>query len=54
MGHFPRSREDKYILLVVDYVSKWIEAVVNPTNNARVVTKFFKRWCSLDLACQES
>jgi len=43
MGHFPSSRENKYILVAVDYVSKWAEAITSPTNDAQVVTKFFKR-----------
>lgn len=42
MGPFPSSFGDKYILVVVDYVSKWIEAVAFPTNDARVVIKLFK------------
>ena len=40
MGPFPQSFGSFYILVVVDYVSKWIEAVATPTNDARVVTKF--------------
>lgn len=41
MGPFPSSRGNKCILLAVDYVSKWIEAIASPTNDARVVSKFF-------------
>ena len=40
MGPFPPSFGNLYILVAVDYVSKWIEAVATPTNDARVVTKF--------------
>lgn len=40
MGIFPKSFGNLYIIVVVDYVSKWIEPVVTPTNNAKVVTKF--------------
>ena len=40
MGLFPSSFNHKYILLVVDYVSKWVEAIPTRTNNARVVAKF--------------
>ena len=43
MGPFPSSYGNKYILLAVDYVSKWVEAIASPTNVARVVTKFFKK-----------
>ncbi|GKD65268.1 reverse transcriptase domain-containing protein, partial [Tanacetum coccineum] len=32
----------QYILLAVDYLSKWVEAKVLPTNDARVVVKFLK------------
>nr|GEU86937.1 reverse transcriptase domain-containing protein [Tanacetum cinerariifolium] len=42
MGPFPSSRENKYILVVVDYQSKWVEAKALPTNDARVVCKFLK------------
>nr|GEV34946.1 reverse transcriptase domain-containing protein [Tanacetum cinerariifolium] len=41
-GPFPSSRENKYILVVVDYLSKWVEAKALPTNNSRVVCKFLK------------
>ncbi|GKF31018.1 reverse transcriptase domain-containing protein, partial [Tanacetum coccineum] len=42
MGSFPDSRGKKYILVAVDYVSKWVEAQALPINNARVVVKFLK------------
>ncbi|GJT41888.1 reverse transcriptase domain-containing protein [Tanacetum coccineum] len=42
MGQFPDSRGNKYILVAVDYVSKWVEAQALPTNDARVVVKFLK------------
>nr|GEZ10488.1 reverse transcriptase domain-containing protein [Tanacetum cinerariifolium] len=41
-GPFPSSKGNKYILVVVDHLSKWVEAKVLPTNDARVVVKFLK------------
>ncbi|KAG7559515.1 Integrase catalytic core [Arabidopsis thaliana x Arabidopsis arenosa] len=42
MGPFPSSYGNKYILVAVDYVSKWVEAIASPTNDSRVVLKMFK------------
>ncbi|GKA99710.1 reverse transcriptase domain-containing protein [Tanacetum coccineum] len=42
IGPFPESRCNKYILVAVDYVSKWVEAQALPTNDARVVVKFLR------------
>ena len=41
MGHFPSSYANKYILVSVDYVSKWVEVVASPKNDATVVIKLF-------------
>ncbi|GJT95407.1 putative nucleotidyltransferase, ribonuclease H [Tanacetum coccineum] len=43
MGPFPNLNGNKYILVAVDYVSKWVKAQALPTNNARVVIKFLRR-----------
>nr|GEU85176.1 DNA-directed DNA polymerase [Tanacetum cinerariifolium] len=42
MGPFLYSRGNKYILVAVDYLSKWVKAKALPTNDARVVCKFLK------------
>jgi len=42
MGPFPSSSRNEYILLVVDYVSKWVEAIPSRTNDAKVVVKFLR------------
>ena len=42
MGPFPPSCGYLYILLSVDYVSKWVEAIPTITNDHKVVLKFIK------------
>nr|GEV44550.1 reverse transcriptase domain-containing protein [Tanacetum cinerariifolium] len=42
IGPFPSSQGNMYILVAVDYLSKWVEAKALPTNDARVVVKFLK------------
>ncbi|GJZ14089.1 reverse transcriptase domain-containing protein [Tanacetum coccineum] len=42
MGPFPSLRGNKYILVAIDYLSKWVEAKALPTNDARVVCTFLK------------
>jgi len=42
MGRFPESFGYEYILLVIDYMSKWVKVVALPTNDDHSVTKFMK------------
>ncbi|XP_042005759.1 uncharacterized mitochondrial protein AtMg00750-like [Salvia splendens] len=42
MGPFPASGGNLYILVAVDYVSKWIEAKATRTCESREVAKFLK------------
>ncbi|XP_052488208.1 uncharacterized mitochondrial protein AtMg00750-like [Gossypium raimondii] len=51
MGPFPPSWGQIYILFIVDYVSKWVEAMALPTNDAKLVLRFlhtniFTRFCT--------
>ncbi|XP_042460227.1 uncharacterized protein K02A2.6-like [Zingiber officinale] len=43
MGPLPSSYGNNYILVAVDYVSKWVEAIASPTSDARTVIKLFKK-----------
>ena len=40
MGPFPPSEGKEYILVAVNYVSKWVETIPTRTNDHRVVNKF--------------
>ncbi|XP_070002108.1 uncharacterized protein [Nicotiana sylvestris] len=43
MGPFVSSYGNKYILVAVDYVSKWVEVTTLPTNDANGVTGFLRK-----------
>ena len=43
MGPFSPSFGNQYILLVVDYVSKWVESIYFPRNNANTIMRFILR-----------
>ena len=40
IGPFPPSFGNQYILLALDYVSKWVEAIACPRNDANTVMGF--------------
>lgn len=42
IGPFPNSFGNVYIILVVDYVSKWVEAKATRTDDSKVVADFVK------------
>ena len=42
MGPFPPSFGFQYILVTVDYVSKWIKAIATKTNDHKVMLKFIQ------------
>ena len=43
MGPFPQSFGNLYILLAVDYVSKWVEAVACSRNDTNTVVSFLQK-----------
>ena len=43
MGPFPSSLGYKYIFVMVNYVSKWVEAMPTLTNDERVVKKMLQK-----------
>ncbi|KAK8675168.1 hypothetical protein V6N13_033238 [Hibiscus sabdariffa] len=44
MGPFVSSFGNTYIILVVDYVSKWVEAKATRNNDARTTVNFLKNF----------
>ncbi|KAI3747657.1 hypothetical protein L6452_10222 [Arctium lappa] len=43
MGPFPLSNNCAYILVAVDYVSKWVEVMACHSNDAKTVVKFLQK-----------
>ncbi|KAJ9544695.1 hypothetical protein OSB04_024402 [Centaurea solstitialis] len=43
MGPFSNSHRNEYILVAVDYVSMWVEAIASPTNDSKVLINFLKK-----------
>ena len=42
MGQFPLSSQYEYILLAVEYLSKWVEAIRIRQNDHQTIIKFLK------------
>jgi hypothetical protein len=42
MGPFPKSRNHEFILVVVDYISKWVEAMPYRNSNSKNSKKMFE------------
>ncbi|MCI52784.1 protein NYNRIN-like, partial [Trifolium medium] len=43
MGPFPSSHSNENILVCVDYVTKWVEAMACKANDAKTVVTFLKK-----------
>jgi len=43
LGPFPPSHNNLYILVAIDYVSKWVEVIAAPTNDSKAVIKFLRK-----------
>jgi len=43
VGPFPSSFGNEYILVAIDYVSKWVEAVATLHNDTKTMVKFLKK-----------
>ena len=51
MGSFPPSDEKEFMLLAVDYVSKWVEAIPPRANSHREVLRFVTRYIFAPYGC---
>ena len=51
MGPFPNSDGFEYILVAVDYLSRWVEAIPTRTNDHKVVLKFIQQNIFSRLGC---
>ena len=54
MGPFPPSNGKEYILVGVDYVSKWVEAISTRKNDHREVLRFVARCIFARYGCQRA
>ena len=44
IGPVPSSYNNSYILLTVDYVSKWVESIPTRTNDGKVVLNYLRKY----------
>lgn len=42
MGHLPSSKSHVYILVCVDYVTKWVEVIACTANDSYIISNFLK------------
>jgi len=54
MGPFPPSFCSIYILVAVEYVSKWVEALATTSSDHKVVVKFMKEYISCQCGTPEA
>ncbi|RDX61505.1 hypothetical protein CR513_60258, partial [Mucuna pruriens] len=52
LGEFPISKGNSYILLAVDYVSRWVGARATRANDAKTVVEFLKSNIFVGLVCR--
>ena len=48
---FLPSDKKEYILVAMDYMSKWVEAILTKTNNHREVLRFITRYIFSEYGC---
>lgn len=53
VGPLPSLYSNEYILVDVEYVSKWVEIIATQKNNAKTVIKFLKKNIFSTLESQE-
>ena len=54
MGPFPPSDGKEYILVVVDYVPKWVEVIPTSTKNHQEVLRFVTRYIFARYGCSRA
>ena len=54
MGPFPISDGHEYILMALDYVSHWVEAIPTRTSDSKVTLKFIEQNIFTRFGCPRS